>query len=149
MNRLLKDGAFSFHDAWKLKKKMFPLSRDAPFAVYDMNENLVTDYSGILNVMKEEFTFRLRNRVINPEYEELQQLKEYLCKLRLEISKSANYDKWTVKQLYCAISKLKNNKCKDPHGHINELYKNMGLDGILSLLDMMNYIKGELLIPEN
>ena len=148
MSHLLKDGAFSFNDAWKLKKKMFPQSRDAPFAVFDKKENLVTDYNGIINVMKEEFTFRLRNRTINPEYEELQELKEYLCKLRLEISKSSNYDKWTVKQLLSAIGKLQNNKCKDPHGHINELYKNMGNDGILSLLDMMNLIKEKLLIPE-
>ena len=148
MKHLLKDGSFSFNDAWKLKKKMFPLCRDAPFAVYDSSENLVTDYDGILNVMKEEFVFRLRNRTINPQYAELQELKEYLCKLRLEIAKHSDYNKWTVKQLHAAINKLKNNKCKDPHGHINELYKYMGSDGILSLLDMMNLIKEELLIPE-
>ena len=147
MSHLLKDGSFSFNDAWKLKKKMFPMCRDAPFAVYDTNENLVTDYAGILNVMKVEFTFRLRNRIINKEYEELKELKEYLCSLRLQISKSANYEKWTIKQLYCAINKLKNNKCKDPHGHINELYKNMGIDGVISLLDMLNFIKEDLLIP--
>ena len=149
MGHLLKDGAFSFNDAWKLKKKIFPQCRDAPFAVYDANEMLITDYEGVLNVMKEEFVYRLRNRVINPEYQELKELKEYLCKLRLDIARSANYNKWTVKQLYSAINKLKTNKCKDPHGHINELYKNMGTDGILSLLDMLNYIKEELLIPSH
>ena len=31
-----------------------------------------------------------------------------------------------------AISKLRTIKWKDPHGHINELYKNMGEDGLSS-----------------
>ena len=61
---------------------MFPKSSDAPFAVYDKSDNLVTDYGGILDVMKDEFVHRLRNREINDEYFELKQLKEYLCKLR-------------------------------------------------------------------
>ena len=143
------DGNFSFNDAWKLKKKLFPLYRDAPFAVYDNGDNLVTNYSGMLDVMKVEFTFRLRNRVINQEYEELKELKEYLCMLRLEISKSSDYSEWTIKQLRGAINKLKNNKCKDPHGHINELYKHMGMNGIVSLLDMLNCIKETLLIPSH
>ena len=39
------------------------------------------------------------------------------------------------------------NKCRDPHGHVNEIYRNMGEDGLLSLLDMLNTIKKTLLIP--
>jgi hypothetical protein len=130
-----------------LKKRLFPLSTDAPFAVEDKNGNLVTDYTSILDVMKEEFTFRLRNREINQEYAELRELKEYLCKLRLNITKTSNYTNWSMEQLKTAIKKLKNNKCKDPHGHINEIYKNMGNDGLASLLDMLNKIKEVLLIP--
>ena len=87
------------------------------------------------------------NRCINQEYLELQELKEYLCKLRLEITRTSSFSKWSMKELISAINKLKLNKCKDPHGHINELYKNMGSDGLSSLLDMLNLIKLELLIP--
>ena len=126
---------------------MFPQSSEAPFAVYDKQENLVTDYNSILDVMKEEFVYRLRNRDINPELKELQNLKEYLCNLRLNITKRSNYEKWTMKDLNAAISKLKNNKCKDPHGHINEIYKNLGMDGLSSLLEMLNLIKEHILIP--
>ena len=147
MSHLMKDGSFSINDAWKLKKKMYPLSADAPFAIFDRNDNLVTEYDSILDVMKEEFQFRLRNREINQEYAELQEIKEYLCQIRLRITKTSNYDKWTMKQLRAAIQKLKNNKCKDPHGHINELYKNMGEDALISLLNLMNRIKEELIIP--
>ena len=147
MGHLLKDGAFSLNDAWKLKRKLFPLCTDTPFTVYNTHNTLVTDYNGVLSVMLEEFTFQLRNRIISPEYQELKELKEYLCKLRLNITRSSNYEKWTLTQLQTAINKLKRNKCKDPHGHINELYKCMGTGGLISLLDMLNRIKEEILIP--
>ena len=42
---------------------------------------------------------------------------------------------------------MDNSKAKDPHGHINELYKYMGHDDKKSLLLMMNQIKRELIIP--
>ena len=54
-----------------------------------------------------------------------------------------------MKDLEGAICRLKNNKCKDPHGHVNELYKCMGEGGLKSLLTMLNRIKEELLIPAN
>ena len=147
MSLVQKDGSFSFNDAWKLKKKIFPRCQDALFAMIDTDGSLVTEYSDVLKVMKNEFIFRLRDREINPEYQELRELKQYLCKLRLDIARSANYCEWTMQQLLTSINKLKRNKCKDPHGHINELYKNMGADGLESLLDMLNRIKEEILIP--
>ena len=147
MKQITRNGKFSLNDAWKLKKKMFPRCTEAPFAVQDPRGNLVCDYTGILDVMKQEFVFRLRNRPINPEYEELRELKEYLCFLRLKISKNAPYRDWTLEQLQKAISKLKNNKCKDPIGHINELYKHLGDDGLQSLLEMLNLIKKMVMIP--
>ena len=148
MKHLMKDGAFSFQDAWKLKKKLFPRGGESPFAMMDKSGNLIADYEGILELMKEEFTFRLRNRVINEEYSELKELKEYLCQLRLEITRKGLFRKWNMEDLTKAISKLRTNKCKDPHGHINELYKNMGDDGLSSLLDMLNLIKETIIIPE-
>ena len=42
---------------------------------------------------------------------------------------------------------MKNNKCRDPIGHVNEIYKHLGMDGLKSLLYLMNKIKEELLIP--
>ena len=147
VEQLTHEGCFSFHDAWKIKKKIFPKCNDPPFAVQDKNGNNVTDYDGILEVMKSEFKFRLRNRTINPEYEELKELKEYLCHLRLKITETKQYSKWELKDLHNAINKLKNNKCRDPHGHINELYKHMGSDGLSSLLTLLNQIKDVIMMP--
>ena len=147
MKQLHNDETFSFENAWKLKKKLFPRCSDAPFAVFDKDKNLIDDYGGILEVMKDEFRFRLRNRKINDEYEELKELKEYLCKLRLEITKKTAFRKWTMDDLHKAIKRLKTNKCRDPLGHVNELYKHLGVDGLQSLLYLMNKIKERLLIP--
>ena len=147
MKQLTHDGCFSFDDAWKIKKKIFPKSNDPPFAVMDKQGNFVSEYDSILEVMKDEFKFRLRNRTINPEYEELKELKEYLCHLRLQITKKKQYKRWEMEDLHCAVTKLKNNKCRDPHGHINELYKQMGSDGLKSLLELLNQIKDQIMIP--
>ena len=55
---------------------MFPRCTEAPSALLDKNGNLVADSMSILDLMKEEFTHRLMNREINPEYQELRELKE-------------------------------------------------------------------------
>ena len=98
--------------------------------------------------MKEEFVHRLRNREISQEYEEIKDIKEYLYQLRLQLTKNADFNPWTLQDLKKAINKLKNNKCRDPHGHINELYKHLGIKGLESLLLMLNRIKEELLVPD-
>ena len=147
MDNLTDEACFSFNEAWKLKKKLFPKCSDAPFAVMDKAGNLVADHAGILDVMKEEFTHRLRNREMKEEYSELREMKEYLCHLRLQLAKTADYSNWTIEQLQKAIKKLRNNKCRDPHGHINEIYKHLGQDGLTSLLNLLNLIKQEIIIP--
>ena len=148
MSMLSEDGEFSFNEAWKLKKKLYPKCSDQPFAVLDKNGNLVADHAGILEVMKDEFTYRLRNREINNEYDDLRELKEYLCHLRLRIARTENYSKWSMEELQKAIKKLPNNKCKDPHGHINEMYKYLSGNGLSSLLKLLNMIKEAIVIPE-
>jgi hypothetical protein len=145
---LNNNGNFNSNFAWSLKKKLFPNYSEAPFAILNKEKQLVTDSKGILEVMKDEFTHRLRNRIIDDEYKELQELKEYLCYLRLKITKSADFAPWTMSCLEKAIAKLKNNKCRDPHGHINELYKHMGKKGLESLLSLLNRIKLEIIVPD-
>ena len=120
---------------------MFPKSSDSPFAALDCAENLVTDYNGILDVMKSEYVFRSRNREIDPKNQDLRELKEYLCMIRLRISKLSKYTPWVRTDLDDTIARLKLKRCRDPEGHINELYKSMGEDDLSSLLDLLNRIK--------
>ena len=138
---------FNPNVAWSLKKKLFPKYSESPFAIYNKDEQLVTDAKGILEVMKDEFAYRLRNRTIDREYSELKGLKEYLCELRLEITRNSDYVPWSMTELKAAICKLKNGKCKDPHGHINELYRSLGIKGLEALLELLNRIKKEIIVP--
>ena len=149
MSQFNSNGFFNQNAVWKVKKKIFPKYAEAPFAVYNQNDQLVTDSKGIIQVMKDEFIFRLRNREEEMEYKELRELKEYLCQLRLKITKNSDYNPWTLDDLRKAIDKLKNGKCQDPHGHINELYKHLGESGLGSLLLLLNRIKEELIVPES
>ena len=72
-----------------------------------------------------------------------------VCMNPVEITRNSDFNPWTMDDLDNAISRLKNNKCRDPHGHINELYKHLGASGRLSLLTMLNRIKDEIIIPSN
>ena len=58
-------------------------------------------------------------------------------------------DPWNVEDLDNAIKRLKLNKSRDPHGFINEIFKEeyMGKDLKLSLLSLFNEIKNNLVIP--
>ena len=100
-----------------------------------------------MNILKDEFTYRLRNRDVEKDYEEIMQLKNYLCELRLELTKNNSYVSWSMDDIDKVLNNLKLNKAKDPHGHVNEMYKNFGNDGKLSLLIMMNNIKQVLVLP--
>ena len=142
-----EDGLFSVLGAWKLKKKLFPNCTDDRNAVNDVYGNLITDPCGIKTIMREEFTFRLRNRMIDKEFDEIKEFKEYLCNLRLKLTKSCDYIEWNIEDVDMVLRKLKLNKAKDPHGHVNEMYKHLGKDGKLSLLLMMNQIKKEIVVP--
>ena len=99
-------------------------------------------------MIKEEFVYRLRNREITSGYQNMREMKEYLCQIRLEITKNTDFLPCALDNIEKAINKLRNNKCRDPHGHINELYKHLGENGLLSLLTMLNRIKEELIIPD-
>ena len=138
---------FNPNIAWSLKKKLFPKYSESPFAIFNKNKQLITDSKGILEVMKEEFAHRLRNRTIDQDYAEIKDVKEYLCQLRLEITRNDDYEPWMLDDLKAAISKLKNGKCRDPHGHINELYHNLGIKGLEALLALLNRIKEEVIVP--
>ena len=68
---LTANGSFNPNFVWSLKKKLFPNYSESPFAILNKDKKLVTDSKSILEVMKDEFAYRLRNRTIEEEYREL------------------------------------------------------------------------------
>ena len=110
----------------------------------------MTSHKDLQKLYLDTFVHRLRWRPIKQDYKELFELKERLCESRLELSSLNKSLPWTRPQLLKVLSLLKNNKSRDPHGIINELFK-PGVAGeklITSQLIMFNKIKDEISFPE-
>ena len=135
---------------WSLKNKTFPkVSASVPAAKKDVTNRLVTDPAGLIKLYKDTFTHRLRERPSKESYHELFELQESLLRKRLAITKTKKSAPWTEKNVIEVMKTLKNNKSKDPHGMINELFKfpNAGSDLIKSITVLMNRCKDQCIIP--
>ena len=67
----------------------------------------------------------LKPNKMAPGLENLEKLKEYLFNLRYENCKNKKSKDWSEDDLNKALKALKNNKARDAHGHIYELFKNI------------------------
>ena len=145
------DGGINTNGLWKAKNNLIPKDKlHNPVALFDKKGNLITNPEGIKQLCLEEMVERLRHRKIKPDLIQLQHLKEKLCKKRLELAEHKKSEPWTHKQLDKVLSSLKNGKCRDPEGLINELFKHgvAGQDLKDSILHIMNMTKPNLEIPE-
>ncbi len=62
------NGGFSPNGMWRLKRKLCTKSSEPPMAKKDKNGNLVTSPLLLKNLYQAEYTYRLRNRDIKPDY---------------------------------------------------------------------------------
>ena len=148
---LTNDGSLNMIGMWDLQRKIFPKNPpNLPTAKIDVEGKIVTSHRDLQKLYLDTFVHRLRHRPIKEDYAEVFVLKEQLCKLRLEFTNMNKSPPWTKLQLLKVLSSLKNNKSRDPHGIVNELFK-PGVAGdklISSLLIMFNRIKNEMIFPE-
>ena len=142
-------GNFSQLGMWKLKNKLCPTQADPPMAKKDKFGSLITAPNLLRQLYLDTYTDRLRNREIRPELSELYNLKCELWNLRFEALKSNQSRQWTVKDLDKVLKKLKNNKTRDPHGLINEIFKPgvIGKDLKFAMIDLFNGVKSEFCLP--
>ena len=75
-------------------------------------------------------------------------MKEYLFNLRYESCKTKKTKEWSRENLEKVLKSMKNNKARDAHGHIYELFKYGGEDLKESLLKMLNLVKCKQIYPE-
>ena len=136
---------------WNVKKKEFPkVATIPPAAKIDVNGRLVTDPENLKKLYLDTFTHRLRQRPVKEDYSEIYKLQQGLLEKRLLISRENKSDEWTEEDILKTLNSLKNGKCKDPLGLINEIFKppTAGTDMVKSLSLMMNRIKNEVKLPE-
>ena len=96
------------------------------------------------------YVHRLRHRPAKDDFKPLKLMKEILFSKRLELVKMNKSQPWEMIELEKVLSKLKNDKARDPHGWINEIFKLgvIGTDLKLSLLLMFNRIKIDMNFPD-
>ena len=132
------------HGIWSLKKKAFPkVTPSVPVAKIDVNGRMVSDPSGIKKLYLETFTHRLRHRPSTEDTVELHRLQQKLCEMRLLTTSDIKTPDWSENDILKVLRSLKNGKCRDPLGLINEIFKPpiAGRDLVKSITLMMNKIK--------
>ena len=136
------EGANMSAEIWKLKKQLFPRSRDPPTAMMDDSGNLVTNTEEIKDMAVKAYEHRLRNRPMKEGMEKIKEAKENVSQKVMEAARNNKTDPWDMDDLDIVLAKLKNNKSRDPHGLANELFKEetAGEDLRLAILHLMNRI---------
>ena len=131
-----------------IKEKLAPKNViDPPAAKKDASGNLITDRNSIENLYLETYRARLTPNKISEDLVELKSLKEYLFSIRKLLAEKAVSRDWNIKELERVLKSLKNNKARDAHGHIYELYKYSGRALKYSLLRMFNMMKRKQVYP--
>ena len=121
-----------------------------PVAKVDIHGKLVSSPQELKNLYLETYIHRLRHRPIKPGLEQIKQMKDRLCELRLELVKLVKSSEWSEQDLLKVLGSLKKNKSRDPHNLVNDIFRTevIGSDLRKSLLIMFNKMKDEIKIPE-
>ena len=143
-------GNFSQLGMWKLRNKLCQAQSDPPMAKRDKSGTLITAPSLLKKLYLDTYTDRLRNREMSPEMTDLYEMKCELWRLQSEALKLKKSKDWSEADLDKVLKKLKNNKTRDPHGLINEIFKPgvIGRDLKLAMLSLFNGIKTQFHIPK-
>ena len=140
---------FNIANTWSLKKKLAPKNTiDPPMAKKDAKGKLVTDKAELEKLYLETYMERLKANTMVEGLENLEEMKEFLYQMRLELCKGRKSRKWNIEDLEKVFKCLKNNKARDAHGHTYELYKNGGSDLKSSLLKLVNLVKEKQIYPK-
>ena len=146
-----QNGGTDITGAWALKKKIRPKNKAAvPVGKKDGRGNIVTDQHGLKVLYLETFVWRLRERPMRPDLGDVKHLKEECFDQIIELCSQTKSKKWSSEDLETVLKSLKNGKCRDPHGLINEIFKPniAGSDLKTSMLLLFNQIKEQQRIPE-
>ena len=141
-------GKINSQKFWKLKKKVFPNSRDPPTAMFNSDGDLLTNNKEIKDRAVEVYKERLKPNKIVKYLESYEQTENKLCELRLDLTKLNKTGPWTSQDLEQVVKDLDKDKSRDALGHANELLKCAGSDLKLAILRLMNHIKRKHEYPE-
>ena len=104
-------GDFKSINFWRLKKKLFPQSRDPPSAMINTDGHITTNSYEIKEAAKHTFEKRLRANPIKEEYVDLMKARETLFRIRMSAARKRITPPWTKDHLNKVLMNLKKNKC--------------------------------------
>ena len=145
------DDSCSTLGMWKEIKKLFPkIQKTVPSGIRNHKGTIVTKSSKVKQIISRKYKIRLRRRPSNPEVMHIMKIKEENAKRIICLSREIKTLPWTSEELHKVLKSLKNDKCRDPYGMINELFKPgvIGSDLQIALLDLFNLCKTKMQIPE-
>ena len=145
------DGAINTNGLWSAKNRIMPKDKcSIPTVLNDKDGNIISSPEGIKELCLEEMIKRLRHRKIHPKMIHLKLMKELLWKRRLKSARNRKTHGWNSCDLSKVLNSLKNNRCRDPQGLINEIFKTSvaGTDLQKALLLLVNKTKDTSEIPE-
>ena len=134
---------------WKTLRKLWPKNANSlPAAKKNHKGRIVTGPTELKKLLAKEYKERLRCRPIRPDFLEIDKNKETIFQLKMKLAQSKISPDWNMSDLERALKDLKKNKCRDPEGFINEIFKLevIGENLKQSLLMMYNKLKAAQLI---
>ena len=133
-----------------MKRKFPKITPAIPVAKKDRSGNLITNPMGLKHLYLETYIHRLRNRPIKTDFQEIKDLKTELFNLRMKVVHGSHTEPWNMDQLEKVLTSLKLDKARDPHGWINEIFKEgvAGKNLKASPLKLFNRIRETKYIPD-
>ena len=141
-------GRFCQTNFWKIKRKLLPRPHDPPMAKKDLSGNLITSKSSLKKLYLETYKRRLCPAAVKG-YTDLFEMRSQLWTRRNILLKTKISEPWNINYMEKTLKDLKTNKSRDPHGLLNELFKEGCIGANLkdALLILFNKIKKQMVIP--
>ena len=138
-----ENGGFNPGKFWKLDKKVSPRICDAPTAMKDAEGNLLTTEEEIKAETVRHYKGVFKDPPIDEHLKSYRLDREKLCEQRLDEAAQNKTPPWTDADVRLAAKDLITGIYKDPHGHLNDIFK-YGLAGeglIKAVTKLMNKLK--------
>ena len=145
------DSTSGTRSAWSIYRKLRPKHKPViPVGKKNKHGHIVTNHKELRKLYLETFIWRLRKRPSHPKMVNLHTAKENMFQTILKLCKMTPSNPWDMKDLEVVLKSLKRNKCRDPHGLVNEIFSTnvAGTHLKTSLLMLFNDIKKNQQIPK-
>ena len=149
LQSLSDNDKFSPNGFWKIYRNISQSRSNECTSILTSTGTELTGASAIRNAYKDEFSYRLRQRTIDPDLEEFQQRTVALYKMYVAAAGKMNEEPgFTLMEAKNVIRNLKTGKAPGPDMISADILKSSADELLLLIVDMFNAIKCSLEIPD-